>query len=205
MTCLDLAASRRSMTENEDTTDLFELGLDEFDVIALARAREPVSNLITPHSFLIYALKDPRDGHVKYVGRSVRGLQRPRQHWLTASMGWIAELKAAGTDMIIDVLEVCSNRTSLEWAETKWIAEAIRLGWPITNQKRGGRDGGTYISAATASKLSKAKKGVPRDPASIVKRPDVAARNKTPEMIEHRRETMKKIWEKRKATKSGGP
>ena len=34
-----------------------------------------------PSKFLIYGLVDPRDGQLRYVGKSTSGLRRPRSHW----------------------------------------------------------------------------------------------------------------------------
>jgi hypothetical protein len=107
---------------------------------------------------IIYGLVDPRTRLIRYVGKSTSGLRRPRRHrrecaGKTHRERWIAQLRCAGLDYEIAVLEV--SPADLALAERWWIAFGRASGWPLTNLTDGG-DGapGRVISEETAAKRS---------------------------------------------------
>jgi hypothetical protein len=89
----------------------------------------------------IYALVDPRDNTVRYVGKTSSPRDRLAQHIEWESKGrkgkWVAELKAAGAVPRMEILE----RVPVgEWeeAERKWIAFYSARG-SVLNVEIGGR------------------------------------------------------------------
>lgn len=94
----------------------------------------------------IYALIDPNNHAVRYVGQTVNSLDRRLQaHYRAARRGvpkgggkvkWLLGLEAAGGRPIIRLLEECSEH---EWreAERRWIGKFSGL----LNSKRGGGGG----------------------------------------------------------------
>lgn len=87
----------------------------------------------------IYALVDPRDDQVRYVGKSDKPRTRCRQHIRAARMGvqlpvydWIRELLDEGLEPHQEVLE---ETLVNEWpeAERHWIAHFRALGADLTN------------------------------------------------------------------------
>lgn len=103
---------------------------------------------------MIYALVDPRDQLVHYVGKTFRGLARPKEgfgrHEGILKIAWFRELKVAGLVPETCVLQdrfdgepVCwwlveRNTGQVNLAECWWIAFGRVLGWPLTNQADGG-------------------------------------------------------------------
>lgn len=97
---------------------------------------------------LIYGLTEPDMHEVRYVGRSASGLRRPREHVTrvgredTYKARWIRGLLACGKMYGIRVLEECTDEAATHAAEIRWIDEAKRLGWKLTNLAEGGATGG---------------------------------------------------------------
>lgn len=90
---------------------------------------------------LIYGLTDPRDGSVRYVGRSTspagrfyghaadrRSVQRPKGAWL-------AELHRLGLRPRLVFLDVAPpNIIGVhDELERRWIKRGLAQGWPLTN------------------------------------------------------------------------
>ena len=93
----------------------------------------------------IYALHDPRDGTVHYIGKSNSPRSRLMQHLEdktcnTKKVAWIDELAAAGLRPSLEILDEVERK---EWpqAERDWIAFAFAEGWPLTNISPGGCGG----------------------------------------------------------------
>jgi hypothetical protein len=88
----------------------------------------------------IYALKDPRNDEVRYVGVSKYSVTRYKQHICNtnknnvAKSDWINELKAIGLLPTFIILE-----DNVEWDErfkheSYWIKYYLECGSPLTNQ-----------------------------------------------------------------------
>lgn len=92
----------------------------------------------------IYALTDPRDGAVRYIGKAVDAAKRYAQH-IGRSRGprpfpvhrWICKLASIGLRPVLEIVERCPHA---EWqqAERDLIAECRRLGFPLLNVADGG-------------------------------------------------------------------
>jgi hypothetical protein len=96
--------------------------------------------------FIVYGLVDPRDGQLRYVGKSCSGKRRARQHAnpsrsirdFTYKGNWVNGLVAAGLRPEVEVLEFVGDAQSLDEAERFWIAYYRGLGCRLTNLTDGG-------------------------------------------------------------------
>jgi hypothetical protein len=115
----------------------------------------------------IYALSDPRDNAIRYVGKSCDALSRLHNHCIrrgenTQKDQWIVELTAAGATPTLVILEEVPDG---EWetAERKWIATARESGWPILNVLPGGKQPplrrGVTLSADVCARISRGLTG----------------------------------------------
>lgn len=107
---------------------------------------------------LVYALRDPRSGEYRYIGKSSSGLCRPRAHARLARLGhhghrynWIRSLFVAGVTYAIDVLEEVS-REYLDSREAWWIAFYRPFGH-LTNVSDGGDEGDCSAGGRACSKI----------------------------------------------------
>lgn len=112
-------------------------------------------------TLLIYGLVDPRSGEIRYIGKSSRGLKRPRQHARPQALvadtyknRWLREVLAAGCSYTIVVLEELESADLLDEAERRWIAHGRAEGWALTNGTAGG-DGGDARSGMKASEATR--------------------------------------------------
>lgn len=118
--------------------------------------------------FLVYALIDPRNDLVRYIGKSTTGMRRPRSHKYLSNLrnekthkaNWIRSLVHQGLQPAITVLETFDSEASLSDAERFWIAQGRGLGWHLTNATKGG-DGSTGYtkSAETRAKIGAKARG----------------------------------------------
>jgi hypothetical protein len=115
----------------------------------------------------IYDLSDPRTGHVRYVGKSVRPKERLATHIREARNGsvvhskrWIAGLLQEGLRPVLSILEVADAAAAND-AERFWIASLKLAGADLTNLTPGG-DGqmpGYQWSEEARRRLSATSKG----------------------------------------------
>lgn len=122
-----------------------------------------------PTRFFVYALKDPRDQSVCYIGKSCGGLEVARRHVWPSSLrishnprknAWIEELKALGLQYQIEILEEFTSGEGVGMAEREWIAQAWRLGAPLFNLTEGGEnEPGRKHSQETIAKIAATKTG----------------------------------------------
>lgn len=126
--------------------------------------------------FIIYGLKDPRTGELRYVGKSVSGLKRARSHMFPCLLSkdqthkgyWLRQLLSAGMKAEPVVLETFETKDDLQDGERFWIAQMRGMGVALTNHTNGG-DGrsGCPQSAETRAKISAGNKGIPRTAAQL--------------------------------------
>jgi hypothetical protein len=113
---------------------------------------------MTSAKFLIYGLVDPRDGQLRYVGKSSSGLKRPRSEWRNALAGhegrgrkvcWIKNLLKAGLELYgVVVIQEFDDDGILGQAERFWIAYFRQIGCRLTNDTDGGEGVSGYIPTA---------------------------------------------------------
>lgn len=98
------------------------------------------------NAVLIYALRDPRDGKVFYVGESVNPLRRWVDHQYQRKFcatynknlaTLLQELWTQGFSPMLQIVETCQNN----WRERErfWISEYRRRGFQLLNVDVGGR------------------------------------------------------------------
>lgn len=90
---------------------------------------------------LIYGLIDPRTRLIRYIGQTMRGIQRSREHRYpscpdTYCRRWVKKLQLLGLDYEVAVLEIVEVREQLSDAECWWIAYGRACGWPLCARKR---------------------------------------------------------------------
>ena len=96
------------------------------------------------HRREVYALRDPRDNTIRYVGMSVDARQRLTQH-LHGYVGnkyerrWISELQKIGlspTLLILETIPEGPNAYEIACEREKfWIQEMIQANEPLLNRK----------------------------------------------------------------------
>ena len=115
----------------------------------------------------IYMLNDPRDGRVRYVGKSNAPKRRLLEHLNkpgTVGIGlWISELNAEGLRPILEVIEWCAL-SEWESRECFWISKFRGDGGALFNLHVGGNGIGTHTIAAR-EKLRSALLGRKKSPA----------------------------------------
>lgn len=115
----------------------------------------------------IYALTDPRDGKIKYVGKTVCALgKRLREHVSRSPKvsyragRWIQSLVKQGLTPRIELLMETSSLAELNRLEVEYIAFGRALGLDLTNATDGGEGCHGYRHDADArARISEAKRG----------------------------------------------
>jgi len=115
---------------------------------------------------IVYGLIDPKNEAVRYIGKSMQGLRRPRAHSMpkflndeTPKTRWIRKLQLDGRTYGIVVLETVSDSADLFDVEAFWIAQGRSLGWRLLNLSGGRGMYGMHHSQATRRLLSAKAKG----------------------------------------------
>lgn len=84
----------------------------------------------------IYALVDPRDKRIRYIGQTDNLSRRLQEHSKdiagTVKVRWLAELKALGLVPAVIILGEHDGDYVSYW-ENWWIVLGRRQGWPLTN------------------------------------------------------------------------
>lgn len=83
----------------------------------------------------IYTLTDPRDGTIRYVGKTTSPKDRYRQHLRTpgrATAAWIIDMARTGAKPQMDVVDRC-GRWSWRRVERRWIRRTAAAGSPLLN------------------------------------------------------------------------
>jgi hypothetical protein len=96
----------------------------------------------------IYGLIDPRDGMMRYVGRTSAALHtrlsghmseidangKPKGGYGLDKNNWLSELRKAGLTPSIRVLEEVAEHDSVD-AERRWVQALFKAGVPLTNRQ----------------------------------------------------------------------
>ena len=143
----------------------------------------------------IYALIDPRDKQVRYVGKTIHLRLRFQRHLSPSSKcihcsTWIQSLLSIGLKPELITLELLEPDSEWEVCERKWITHFRQNGVDLTNLTEGGEGGGTLGRLGKKNSPEHIRKssrpGVPvqHTPESDKKRADGVrayyARNKKP-------------------------
>jgi len=88
-----------------------------------------------PIKIWIYALVDPRDRRIRYIGQSKDVESRLYQHIhkpLNSTRQWIVELRDRDLEPQLIVLDLVEKRYALD-KEADWIKIGFDRGWPLLN------------------------------------------------------------------------
>lgn len=109
---------------------------------------------------IIYGLRCPELGKIRYVGKSSQAPKRLKSHIYSASRfgrthkhRWIANLLAKGLRPELVILEELKEADCWASAERRWIALAVSEGWPLTNLTAGGEGASPLGDAAKARRF----------------------------------------------------
>lgn len=122
----------------------------------------------------IYALKDPRDKAVRYIGKTINLMERLRGHLIekreSHKMRWLSQLTELGLKPEMEIIEIILNSDDRDWQhrESFWIKRFGEIGCELTNLDSGGRNG-CRRSEETKRKCSLAKMGYVLPPVSLEK------------------------------------
>lgn len=154
--------------------------------------------------YLVYGLLDPRDGTLRYVGKSSTGMERAKQHTRPSSCRsghnwnktrWYRELDALGLRPVPILIEEAIDPKSVNALECFYIASFRSVGAELFNKLDGGEleytPGSRKVSRETRQRLSESHKGQ-RITEEVKKKISEAnkGKKKPPEM----REKMKEVY-----------
>jgi len=111
----------------------------------------------------IYGLYDPRNGNLRYIGKTLNLKTRLYLHLReirnTHKNQWLKNLKDLGLSPEMKVLQIIENSDDKDWQdiEKEWISKSLKEGHPLTNLDSGGR-GGNLKCKETRMKMSEAQK-----------------------------------------------
>lgn len=121
---------------------------------------------------LIYALIDPRDSAIKYIGLTTTGFSRISAHFNakkkenTRKVNWVLKLRSLGLCFSVKYLQYCDNIEELKTAEKHWIKFYRDLGIELLNHTDGGEDVfRPSYSQEDRKKISERTKKAMQDPA----------------------------------------
>src|SRR5260221_13049598 len=90
----------------------------------------------------IYALIDPRDGAVRYIGKTVNPTKRLQNHKHKSHSQEIQvlvqDLASLGPKLTMQILEEVAQGDDWKGAESHWVRHGLEHGWPICNKVAGG-------------------------------------------------------------------
>lgn len=96
--------------------------------------------------YVVYALTDPRDGSIRYVGRTSnlagrlashesegrRVVEHPSEN--PRKCEWLRELRREGLRFGVCILQRSRNGAENCHDEAQWIVSGLYLKWPLTNR-----------------------------------------------------------------------
>lgn len=120
----------------------------------------------------IYGLIDPETLDLRYIGKSIRPLERLQNHMNERSnchrSHWLQSLKARGLKPEMVIIEEIHGAWPWQESERYWIALARKLGAPLTNNTDGG-DGVEGLPAETRKRMAAVWKGRKHKPETVEK------------------------------------
>lgn len=126
-------------------------------------------------TILLYVLVDPRDGTVRYVGKTNYTLKKrlrehrnnPRNNYLAC---WVRSLKELGLTPIIEEIDRVEDSNDKDWqrVERYWISFYRNMHCDLVNLDSGGT-GGHEKSEETKKKIGDANRGKVRSPETLEK------------------------------------
>lgn len=91
----------------------------------------------------IYTLSDPRNGNVRYVGKTINPRMRYGTHIVNhehseggAKRAWISDLKSSGLAPQMIIIEEVEGRENAADRELFWVEKYLSDGCELVNRKR---------------------------------------------------------------------
>jgi group I intron endonuclease len=127
-----------------------------------------------PSNF-VYGLIDSRNGQLRYIGATTRGVQRLWEHFTlsrkdpnTHKQNWLKSLAKFGLRPEVEVIEETKLASEVFELERFWIEYYKRLDCKLLNITGGGEGAYGYKhSLASKRKMSESKKGIKRRPRTL--------------------------------------
>jgi hypothetical protein len=147
----------------------------------------------------IYGLYDPRNGNLRYIGKTISLKKRFYGHIKDKAENyknhWIKSLKSLGMVPEMRVLETIENSNDEDWQEREriWISDSFNLGHPLTNLDSGGNSGSS--KSQKTKELIRIKKTGLRHSEETKKKMGDARRGR-----KHSAETLEILSQKRRET-----
>lgn len=121
----------------------------------------------------IYGLKDPETDLIRYIGKSIRPVERLGNHMsqqptMCHRSHWLQSLKRRGLQPELVILERIEGAWPWQESERFWIKYARQHGWPLTNNTDGG-DGVDGLPPETRARMAAVWRGRKHRPESIEK------------------------------------
>lgn len=120
----------------------------------------------------IYALVDPRDVEIRYIGQTIRPKERLQNHCKEKSKchrsHWIQQLRSLGLKPQMHIMEELEESDPWKDREIWWIAYGRAEGWNLTNNTDGG-DGVNGLPEETRKRMALNWLGRKHRPESLVK------------------------------------
>jgi len=127
---------------------------------------------IKSKSIYIYGLTDPVTGEIRYIGKSIRPIERLANHCNEVSKchrsNWIQGLRKQGLKPGMVILERINGDWPWQESEKYWISYGRKNGWDLVNNTNGG-DGVSGLSGESKERMSKTWIGRKHRPDSIIK------------------------------------
>ncbi len=132
--------------------------------------------------YTIYALRDPRDLQIHYVGltenhpvwRLVQHLQ-DKKDMNREKSDWLAELKVLNARPDVTILQFASDYETALFYERYWIKAGLRAGWPLINHESKYKPKEPKIVIRVPSSSEKATRVPPPRPAMTQEQKDLIA------------------------------
>ncbi len=133
----------------------------------LARKRDRMERHV-----YIYVLLDPFTEEIRYVGKSIRPMERLANHCneksVTWRTNWIRSVLATGRRPLLRILEILDRDDDWRAAECRWIAHLKEQGARLTNCTSGG-DGVSGLPAEIRAKMALTWTGRKHRPETLAK------------------------------------
>ena len=103
-----------------------------------------IPDVLPAGQYVVYALIDPDDNLVYYIGQTSKPRARLAQHlykWTlrSAKTIWIDSLKKRGKQPLMQVLEIVTGKKVALARERMWISQLLQQGMPLVNVIEQGR------------------------------------------------------------------
>lgn len=138
----------------------------------LKELNDSFPQLLSGQTIYIYGLVDPETKEIRYIGKSIRPVERLANHCNEISnchrSHWIQSLKKKGLKPEMVILERIVGEWPWQESEKRWISYCRENGFDLVNNTDGG-DGVSGLPEETRAKMASTWKGRKHKPESLIK------------------------------------